>query len=69
MISVLVIFIVQLYRTVISPIFPQSCRYAPSCSQYTIDAFKKFSPFKAFICSIRRVVSCHPWSRGGYDPA
>ncbi|MDP7026290.1 MAG: membrane protein insertion efficiency factor YidD [Candidatus Marinimicrobia bacterium] len=67
--SSLVIFVVRLYRVAVSPMFPPSCRYTPSCSQYTIDAFNKNNPLKASLLSLKRLLSCHPWSKGGYDPA
>jgi len=65
----LIITFIRLYRIGISPFFPPSCRYEPTCSQYTIDAFIKYKPSKATLLSLKRILSCHPWSRGGYRPA
>ncbi|MFQ6607836.1 MAG: membrane protein insertion efficiency factor YidD [Fidelibacterota bacterium] len=68
-IATLLITTIKVYQTLLSPLFPPSCRYEPTCSQYAIDSLTKYRPFKAIILSIRRLLSCHPWSKGGYDPA
>jgi putative membrane protein insertion efficiency factor len=62
------IFLVRLYQLFLSPWLPSSCRYTPTCSQYTIDAFKKHGPLKGFWLAIKRIGSCHPWGGSGYDP-
>lgn len=59
---------VYFYRAVISPILPPSCRYTPTCSQYTIEALKKHGPFKGLYLSAKRILSCNPWGGSGYDP-
>ncbi|RNC67119.1 membrane protein insertion efficiency factor YidD [Proteiniphilum sp. X52] len=59
---------VYFYRAVISPLAPPSCRYTPTCSQYTIEALKKHGPFRGFYLSVKRVISCNPWGGSGYDP-
>ncbi|MDR0421968.1 MAG: membrane protein insertion efficiency factor YidD [Proteiniphilum sp.] len=59
---------VYFYRAVISPLTPPSCRYTPTCSCYTIEAFKMHGPFKGFYLSLRRIMSCNPWGGSGYDP-
>jgi conserved hypothetical protein YidD len=59
---------VYFYRSVISPLTPPSCRYTPTCSQYTIEALKKHGPFKGSYLSAKRIVSCNPWGGSGYDP-
>lgn len=59
---------VYFYRAVISPLMPPSCRYTPTCSQYTIEALKKHGPFKGFYLSAKRIISCNPWGGSGYDP-
>ncbi|WP_445665444.1 membrane protein insertion efficiency factor YidD [Fodinibius sp. AD559] len=64
----LLIAIVRLYQLVISPWTPSSCRYHPTCSQYSIEAFQKHGAFKGLWLTIRRIGSCHPWSKGGHDP-
>lgn len=45
------------------------CRYTPTCSRYSKDALKKYGPIKGTFLSLKRVLKCHPWSPGGYDPA
>ena len=59
---------VRFYQLVISPWLPTSCRYHPTCSQYSIEAFQKHGVFKGLWLTIKRVGSCHPWSKGGHDP-
>ncbi|MBS2209799.1 membrane protein insertion efficiency factor YidD [Carboxylicivirga mesophila] len=59
---------VKLYQWFISPILGASCRYTPTCSQYTIEALKKHGPFKGLYLSIKRILSCHPWGGHGHDP-
>jgi len=68
----IVIFIVLIpvhfYRYCISPLTPASCRYTPTCSQYAIDAVKKYGPFKGGYLAIKRILRCHPLGGSGYDP-
>ena len=59
---------VYFYRFVISPLTPPSCRYTPTCSQYTIEALKKHGPLKGTYLSVKRILSCNPWGGYGYDP-
>jgi len=59
---------VYLYRFTISPLIPARCRYTPTCSQYTIDALKKYGVLKGGWLSVKRIGSCHPWGGSGYDP-
>ncbi len=48
--------------------FPPSCRFLPTCSSYMIEALEKYGPVKGLILGIRRILRCHPWHPGGYDP-
>lgn len=64
----ILIFLVRIYQYGISPIFPSSCRYTPTCSNYMIEAVKVHGAFKGFALGIKRVSSCHPWGGSGYDP-
>ncbi|MEQ8715561.1 MAG: membrane protein insertion efficiency factor YidD [Cyclobacteriaceae bacterium] len=56
------------YQYGISPLFPSSCRYSPSCSHYTKEAILKHGPIKGGWLGIKRILSCHPWGGSGYDP-
>lgn len=62
------IILIKFYRSVISPLTPASCRHSPSCSLYGLEAFKKHGPIKGLYLTVKRILSCHPWSKGGYDP-
>ncbi|MGB5378322.1 membrane protein insertion efficiency factor YidD [Muriicola sp.] len=62
------IFLVRGYQLLISPYTPSSCRYSPTCSQYTLEALKKHGLFKGGWLAIKRIFSCHPWGGSGYDP-
>lgn len=63
-IKLLIIF----YRKSISPILPRSCRYSPTCSQYSLDVINKFGLSKGLKLSFKRILSCHPWGGHGHDP-
>jgi putative membrane protein insertion efficiency factor len=60
--------LVRAYQLIISPNLPQSCRYTPTCSQYTIEALEKHGPIKGLYYGVKRILSCHPWGGSGYDP-
>ena len=60
--------LVRFYQLTISPYTPSSCRYEPSCSQYTIEALKKRGVIVGLWLSLKRIFSCHPWGGSGYDP-
>jgi uncharacterized protein len=62
------IFIVRIYQITISPLFPPSCRYFPTCSNYTIEAIAKYGVLRGSWFGIKRILRCHPWHEGGYDP-
>ena len=64
----ILIVLIKTYRYFISPLFGHSCRYLPTCSEYSIEALKTFGFFKGVFLSIKRILSCHPWSNGGFDP-
>ncbi|MCD6112077.1 MAG: membrane protein insertion efficiency factor YidD [Bacteroidales bacterium] len=67
-ISKIFIFLIRVYQLTISPLKPRTCRYTPTCSTYSIQALKKYGPFKGGYLSIKRILSCHPWGGSGYDP-
>jgi len=62
------IFLIRIYQKVISPLFPGSCRYTPTCSHYSIEAIKKFGVIKGIYLSSKRIIKCNPWGGYGYDP-
>ena len=64
----LVLLPVHFYRKCISPFTPPSCRYTPTCSQYMVEAVRKYGPFKGTWLGLKRVARCHPWGGSGYDP-
>ncbi|MFA6727052.1 MAG: membrane protein insertion efficiency factor YidD [Prevotella sp.] len=59
---------VLFYQRFISPLTPPSCRFTPTCSEYTRQALLKYGPFKGLYLSIRRILRCNPWGGSGYDP-
>ncbi len=64
----LLAFLVGLYQALISPLLGPNCRYDPSCSQYAKEALLKYGALKGSVLSIRRILRCHPFHPGGYDP-
>ncbi|HBH23337.1 MAG TPA: membrane protein insertion efficiency factor YidD [Cytophagales bacterium] len=62
------VILVKFYQGAISPFFPRSCRYTPTCSQYMIEALRIWGPVKGLWLGIKRLSSCHPWGGHGYDP-
>jgi putative membrane protein insertion efficiency factor len=66
--KVLLIAIVRLYKWLISPLLPGSCRFIPSCSEYSIEALRKYGALKGIYLSVRRVARCNPFNPGGFDP-
>jgi uncharacterized protein len=63
------IALVQAYRWLVSPLLPSSCKFYPSCSQYAVDALRKYGFVRGSIKAVRRLLRCHPWSHGGVDYA
>ena len=59
---------IKLYQNSLSRIMAPSCRFTPSCSQYTYEAINKFGIFKGILLGIWRIARCNPFNRGGYDP-
>lgn len=64
----IVCFPIKLYQYLISPLLKPSCRYYPSCSQYAESAIKERGIGKGLWMALKRVLRCHPWAQGGYDP-
>lgn len=62
------ILIIRLYQITLSPFIGQSCRYIPTCSNYGIEAIKKYGAIKGGWLTLKRILSCNPWGGSGYDP-
>jgi uncharacterized protein len=60
--------IIRFYQRNISPALPPSCRFYPTCSQYTYEAIEKYGALHGGWLGLRRIARCHPWNPGGYDP-
>jgi uncharacterized protein len=66
--SQILITFVKLYQAIVSPYFPNSCRYTPTCSQYMIEAIQVWGFWKGFQLGLKRFSTCHPWGGHGFDP-
>lgn len=64
---ILILFI-RFYQRFVSPAFPPSCRFYPSCSEYAVQAIRKHGPFKGTLMAVWRLLRCNPFCKGGYDP-
>ena len=62
------ILLVRLYQVTLSPFLGRQCRYEPTCSAYAIDALREYGPRRGLLMAARRILRCHPFVRGGYDP-
>ena len=59
---------VRIYQRFVSPILPPACRFEPSCSQYGYEALERYGFFRGTWMALRRVMRCHPFHKGGFDP-
>ena len=59
---------IKIYKYLISPLIGPSCRYLPTCSEYSIEALKTYGFSKGLLLSLKRIISCHPWGNSGFDP-
>ena len=64
----LLILFIRIYQRFISPLTPPSCRFTPTCSQYALEALRKYGPFKGSWLALKRLLRCHPLGGSGYDP-
>ncbi|PKO35450.1 MAG: membrane protein insertion efficiency factor YidD [Betaproteobacteria bacterium HGW-Betaproteobacteria-7] len=64
----LLIGLIRVYQYAISPLMGRSCRYVPTCSEYTVEAIRKHGAIKGGWLGAKRIGRCHPWHPGGYDP-
>lgn len=64
----IMILMIRFYQICISPLLPRTCRFYPTCSAYFIQALEKYGVFKGSYLGIKRILKCHPWHKGGFDP-
>ncbi|MBU7007552.1 membrane protein insertion efficiency factor YidD [Phosphitispora fastidiosa] len=64
----LLILIIKVYQKVLSPMKPNSCRFYPTCSEYALQAIAKYGVIKGTLKALARIIRCHPFNPGGYDP-
>ncbi|MCR4964467.1 MAG: membrane protein insertion efficiency factor YidD [Bacteroidales bacterium] len=62
------IFFIKIYQWTLSPLIGRACRYTPTCSNYGIEAIRKYGPIKGGWLTLKRILSCNPWGGSGYDP-
>ncbi|WP_212718607.1 MULTISPECIES: membrane protein insertion efficiency factor YidD [unclassified Synechocystis] len=68
MMKKLLLTLIKIYRILISPLFPPSCRFQPTCSQYALDAMEIHGVWRGSYLALKRILRCHPLHPGGYDP-
>ena len=64
----ILLFLIRCYRRFISPLFPPCCRFYPTCSTYAMQAIEKYGAAKGGWLAFKRIMRCHPFHDGGYDP-
>lgn len=62
------LLLIEFYRAAISPLFPSCCRFVPTCSEYSLIAFKRYGFKKGFVLTVKRLLRCRPGGSYGYDP-
>jgi len=62
------VLMIRGYQVTLSPLLPSACRYQPSCSAYTLEAVERYGAMRGGWMGARRILRCHPFARGGYDP-
>jgi uncharacterized protein len=63
-----VMLLLRGYKAVVSPLLPPSCRYVPTCSEYAMEAVERYGALRGSWMAVARLLRCHPFSKGGYDP-
>lgn len=64
----ILIAVIGLYKKAVSPYFPQTCRFHPACSEYSMQAIEKYGSLKGGLMAVKRILRCNPWNKGGFDP-
>lgn len=67
-VRLIIVFFILVYKKVISPVLPNSCKFTPSCSSYMLIAIKKHGILRGFLMGTKRVLRCNPKAKGGFDP-
>lgn len=62
------VYLIKIYQKLISPMFPPSCRFYPTCSQYAVESVSKHGSLKGGARAVWRILRCNPFNKGGYDP-
>ncbi len=68
MIQQVILFFIKVYQLLISPLTGPTCRFYPSCSEYAFEAVKKHGSLKGVFLAVKRILKCHPFHPGGFDP-
>lgn len=68
LLSLPLLALIRIYQIFISPLFPPSCRFVPTCSAYAFEAIRKHGPFRGLFLAVKRILKCHPLHPGGFDP-
>lgn len=64
----LLVYLIKLYQRFVSPCFPPTCRFYPTCSTYAIQAINQYGAIRGVLIAVKRIIKCHPFHPGGYDP-
>ena len=64
----ILLFLIKIYQKAISPMLGRRCRFYPTCSEYSRQAITKYGAIKGTFLSVKRILKCHPFHKGGYDP-
>ena len=62
------IIVIKLYQMTVSPLLGQNCRFYPTCSAYAVQAVEKYGPVRGTVLAVKRIMRCHPFNPGGFDP-
>ena len=62
------LLLLRAYKWAVSPMFPPACRYVPTCSEYAMEAVERYGALRGILMALLRLLRCHPFAKGGYDP-